>query len=48
MDQVTDQAVSVLNQAQQLAALIDEAMQSARDLEVGLVYLEAGDVQRLG
>ena len=33
MDQVTDQAVSVLNQAQQLAdSLIDEAMQSARDL----------------
>jgi cell division initiation protein len=33
MDQVTDQAVSVLNQAQQLAdSLIDEAMQAARDL----------------
>jgi DivIVA domain-containing protein len=33
MDQVTDQAVSVLNQAQQLAdSLIDAAMQSARDL----------------
>ena len=33
MDQVTDQAVSVLNQAQQLAdSLIDEAIQSARDL----------------
>ena len=33
MDQVTDQAVSVLNQSQQLAdSLIDEAMQSARDL----------------
>jgi hypothetical protein len=33
MDQVTGQAVSVLNQAQQLAdSLIDEAMQSARDL----------------
>ena len=32
-EQATDQAVSVLNQAQQLAdALIDEAMQSARDL----------------
>lgn len=31
--QATDQAVSVLNQAQQLAdSLIDEAMQSARDL----------------
>jgi vacuolar-type H+-ATPase subunit H len=33
MEQATDQAVSVLNQAQQLAdSLIDEAMQSARDL----------------
>jgi DivIVA domain-containing protein len=33
MDHATDQAVSVLNQAQQLAdSLIDEAMQSARDL----------------
>jgi DivIVA domain-containing protein len=33
MDQVTDQPVSVLNQAQQLAdSLIDEAMQFARDL----------------
>jgi len=32
-DQVTDHAVTLLNQAQQLAdALIDEAMQSARDL----------------
>jgi DivIVA domain-containing protein len=32
-EQATDQAVSVLNQAQQLAdSLIDEAMQSARDL----------------
>jgi len=32
-EQVTDHAVSLLNQAQQLAdALIDEAMQSARDL----------------
>ena len=34
-DQVTDQAVLLLNQAQQLAdALIDEGMQSARDLMV--------------
>jgi DivIVA domain-containing protein len=33
MEHATDQAVSVLNQAQQLAdSLIDEAMQSARDL----------------
>jgi DivIVA domain-containing protein len=33
MENATDQAVSVLNQAQQLAdSLIDEAMQSARDL----------------
>jgi DivIVA domain-containing protein len=33
MERVTDQAVNVLNQAQQLAdTLIDEAMQSARDL----------------
>jgi DivIVA domain-containing protein len=33
MERATDQAVSVLNQAQQLAdSLIDEAMQSARDL----------------
>jgi DivIVA domain-containing protein len=33
MDQVTDQAVSVLNEAQRLAGpLIDEAMQTARDL----------------
>jgi hypothetical protein len=33
MDQLTDQAVSVLNQAQRLAdPLIDEAMQTARDL----------------
>jgi cell division septum initiation protein DivIVA len=33
MELATDQAVSVLNQAQQLAdSLIDEAMQSARDL----------------
>jgi DivIVA domain-containing protein len=33
MEMATDQAVSVLNQAQQLAdSLIDEAMQSARDL----------------
>ena len=34
-DQVTDQAVLLLNQAQQLAdALIDEGMQSARDLMI--------------
>jgi hypothetical protein len=33
MEQATDQAVSVLNQAQQLAdSLIDEAMHTARDL----------------
>jgi DivIVA domain-containing protein len=33
MEKATDQAVSVLNQAQQLAdSLIDEAMQAARDL----------------
>ena len=33
MEQATDQAVSVLNQAQQLSeSLIDEAMQAARDL----------------